>query len=166
MEGGPQRGRWLPGGGVPLDDGSCGGGGLGSAKRRDGHKHWPGLRPRSFPASRVDPPAPVEWVKDRNCPGRHQWRHSPAFRGGRATTMAGNALMTARRPFSKYQTSHMWRSPKRQRTVGLATRPPSSMSFLGVGQNNNGTPSPTCSSTPHTATPAHADIERDVRLPA
>ena len=60
MEGGPQHGRWLPGGGVSLDDGSCGGGGLGSATRRDGHKHRPALRPRSFPAGRVDPPAPAE----------------------------------------------------------------------------------------------------------
>ena len=60
VEGGPQRGRRLPGGGVPLDDGSCGGGGLGSATRGDGHKYRPALRPRSLPTGRIDSPAPAE----------------------------------------------------------------------------------------------------------
>ena len=159
MEGGPQRGRWLPGGGVPLDDGSCGGGGLGSATRRDGHKHRPALRPRSFPAGRVDPPAPAEvgggggaW--SRGVGQRHTLPRAPPV---------------APQPGFPWRPRHYndrWRSPKRQRTVGLATRPPSSMSFLGEGRSNNGNSSPTCSSTLHTATPAHADIERGVRLPA
>ena len=59
VEGGPQRGRRLPGGGVPLDDGSGKGGELGFT-RRGGCKYRPILRPQSPPAGGVDPPAPTE----------------------------------------------------------------------------------------------------------
>ena len=62
VEGGPQRGRRVPGGGVPLDDGSCRGDGLGSTPRRGGHKYRPTLRPRSPPPGRIDLPVPADVV--------------------------------------------------------------------------------------------------------